>query len=358
MASLDSRLSAYNQKPSLHKAQLSSLAVSPYTHTVQRYSEHPITGKRFELNPILHFDFTHSWTSSKILFFDIETTGLGFNENTFAFLIGCAHYQHDSSVAIFTSFFCESPADEISALKAFHAYSLGFDVLVSFNGKSFDIPLLMNRMRRNDLTLHFDHLHHVDFYHLIRRIFPEKPSRLIDAESRLLNFSRTNDISGAQVAQSYFEYVRFGNSTLRQKMLDHNLYDIATLVSLAGCIDEVYLRAHKNEFSWAYKIYLDKSIDPDQKRNLLFSKSASFQYDQRDYYIMGEIYQREKQFRKAIRLFCRSYRAGRELSLVKICSILKSRLRRARMAQSLAQWGLKSGTEKLQLKLLPFVKGA
>jgi len=162
------------------------------------------------------------------LFLDIETTGLG---NTPVFLIGTMECESDGFV--FKQYFARDYSEEASILSAF-AERIGHTrVLVTFNGKSFDMPYLQNRAVATAIELPHPK-HHVDLLHEARRAFGRTlPNhKLQTLEQIVCGRYREDDIPGAEIPAAYHEFVRTGNARKIGLILQHNLYDLLTMADL------------------------------------------------------------------------------------------------------------------------------
>ncbi len=348
---LKDRLKAY-QKTSTGKLTATPSIVAERHHTLLKtlYTEHPVSRAELKLPDPVRRDFARSVPVPELLFFDLETTGLGSSEQVYPFLIGAAR-QNDTGTGLYT-WFADTPAGEEEILAQFVQMASG-RVLVSFNGKSFDLPLVIRRCEKYGIRHNLAQAQHIDLFHTIRRIFPEKPARLTDAESRLLHFTRNDDISGAAVAQAYFEYLRFGKSELRNAILRHNESDVLSLVSLLGKVSGAFDAARSGSKSWAYKIHRDRSASLSQKKRLLEEKPWS-ELDARDLHALGLIYRREKNLRRASRAFAAAYRRGYPQAIVDAVRCLCKLPGRKKSALALARYGLAREDEPIQTKLIPY----
>jgi len=348
---LKDRLKAY-QKNTTGNATARPRGGTERHHTLltKLYKEHPVSREELKLPDPVARDFAHEVAVSELLFFDLETTGLGSSEQVYPFLIGAA--QPSNAGTELHTWFADTPAGEEAILAQFVQMASG-RVLVSFNGKSFDLPLVIRRCEKYGIRHDLARALHIDLFHTIRRIFPEKPARLTDAETRLLQFSRSDDISGAQIAQAYFEYLRFGKSDLRTAILRHNECDVLSLVSLLGRVSAAFEAARSGSRSWAYKIHRDKSASLKQKKQLLEAKPWH-EIDGRDLHILGAIYRREKNLHRASRTFLASYRRGYPLAIVDAVRCLSRLPGRAKSARALARYGLAREDERIQTRLVPY----
>jgi uncharacterized protein YprB with RNaseH-like and TPR domain len=164
------------------------------------------------------------------LYFDTETTGLAGGSGTLAFLLGSARLMAKSIELeqwLITRF-----AAEPAMLTAF-ANHLNPDCrLISYNGKRYDLPLLLTRYRLQALLPPFNDLPHLDLLHPVRRLFGRRwpDCRLMTLEQRLLGLSRRNDLPGAEAPAAWFDYVRQGDGDRLIRVVEHNRQDILSLV--------------------------------------------------------------------------------------------------------------------------------
>lgn len=343
MASLDARLNAYRSKSKGSKARHNS-AIEIIQKT---YSAHPLTKTPIDLGAYVRLNFRDETIRENLLFFDLESTGLGSSEQVYPFLIGICSQATGPTL---TQFYATTPADEPEVLAEFIRFAQG-KTLVSFNGKSFDLPLIMRRAEKYNLTHDLRHAKHIDLYHLIRRIYPEKPARLIDAETRLLGFARQNDIGGAEVAQAYFESLRFGEKGFKEKILSHNAWDVLTLLALMRRVSDAFTQAREGNADWAYKIHRDKSAEKAEQKQLL---TQTTNRDARDEFALGQIYRTEKRYRRAVRHFCLSYRTGYAPAIVDAVRALR-RLKKPALAGKLAGWAMRREDERVQRRLIAYL---
>jgi uncharacterized protein YprB with RNaseH-like and TPR domain len=169
----------------------------------------------------------------QIAFLDTETSGLAGGTGTFAFLVGLGCYTPTGFDVV--QFFMRDPSQEQAMLAALSEWLTPFLVLVTFNGKSFDLPLLNTRYTLNGLTSPFTQFTHIDLLHLARRLWRDRlPSRALgDLEREFAGFSRDQDeVPGYLIPQYYFEYLRTKDARPLGGVLYHNVVDIASLAAL------------------------------------------------------------------------------------------------------------------------------
>jgi uncharacterized protein len=166
------------------------------------------------------------------LFLDTETTGLAGGTGTLPFLIGVGGLSADGSFWM-EQLFLSRPGLERPLLARLRELLDQCSLLVTFNGKSFDWPLLRTRYVMNRLPPP-PQRPHLDLLYTSRRVFGDRlPShRLTEVERTILGFHRRGDISGAEVPERYFRFLRHGRTQEIAPILEHNVLDIAALAAL------------------------------------------------------------------------------------------------------------------------------
>lgn len=166
-------------------------------------------------------------------FIDTETTGLAGGSGTYAFLVGAGRFEGDGFRL--TQFFMRDPADEPALLEALEAFLAPCEALVSFNGKSYDLPLLQARYITNGTPFPWPDTAHLDLLHLARRLWRQRlPSRALGyLEEHVLGQTRTGeDTPGWMIPQLYFDYLRSGDARPLKGVFYHNAMDILSLAVL------------------------------------------------------------------------------------------------------------------------------
>ncbi len=178
----------------------------------------------------------------KWLFLDTETTGLSGGTGTYAFLVGLAWW--DAGGLQVEQLFLRDFSEEISLLQELSLRIAERPVLVTFNGKSFDWPLLQSRftMTRKiaipKLTAHLDLLHPARALWKLRL----NSVRLVELERHVLDpdrlgWHREDDIPSSQIPQYYFDYLRGGTADPLAGVAKHNAMDLRGLAALYGKIN-------------------------------------------------------------------------------------------------------------------------
>jgi uncharacterized protein YprB with RNaseH-like and TPR domain len=178
--------------------------------------------------------------AEQLVFLDTETTGLAGGTGTVAFLLGVGRI--DGNELRLRQFFLTGFRGEAALLQEAAAWTAGRPYLVTFNGKSFDVPLLTTRYRLARLQDPFAALHHVDLFHPTRRAFSSQwpDCRLQTAEKRLLGFQRVHDLPAHLVPETWFAFVRRGTTHRLPALLAHNRWDLVSLVALLPALTEAF----------------------------------------------------------------------------------------------------------------------
>ena len=164
-----------------------------------------------------------------VMFLDLETTGLGSSP---LFLIGTMVWADDCLLV--RQYFARDYSQERAAVSMFLQAMAGKTLLVSFNGKSFDLPYVRVRAAATGLAFNIQAAH-MDLLHISRRAWGHSLSdcRLQTLERIICGRLRTGDIPGNLIPQAYHDYVRTGNATQMADCLRHNMLDLVTLADLA-----------------------------------------------------------------------------------------------------------------------------
>jgi uncharacterized protein len=170
------------------------------------------------------------------LFLDTETTGLAGGSGTYAFLVGIAWWG-DGGLEI-EQFFLRDYSEERSMLFALGERIAERPVLVTFNGKSFDWPLLETRYRMNRKISVPTLRAHLDFLHPARTLWRLRLGsvRLSELERHVLGWDRGADLLSGLIPQIYFDYLRGGPPERLVPVLNHNQMDLRGLAALSDRI--------------------------------------------------------------------------------------------------------------------------
>jgi uncharacterized protein YprB with RNaseH-like and TPR domain len=168
-----------------------------------------------------------------LLFFDLETTGLSGGAGTHAFLVGCGWFD-DGGGFVTRQYLLAQFAGERALLTSVAEEFGRAGALVSFNGKSFDAPVLETRYLFHRLAWGGAHLPHVDVLHPARRFWKEDECSLMALERQVLGATRTGDVSGFEIPDRYFRFVRTGGAQPLAAVFEHNRLDLLSLAGLTA----------------------------------------------------------------------------------------------------------------------------
>jgi len=168
----------------------------------------------------------------QLVYLDAETTGLAGGTGTLSFLIGIGAVE--GSQFVIRQFFLRDYPEEKAALAAVAEALEPFQGIVTFNGKTFDIPLLETRYALARMKSPFSRLVHLDALHPARRLWRLRleSCRLTDLEGAILGIAREGDVEGSEIPEIYFDYLRTGNAQGLQPVFYHNALDVVTLAAL------------------------------------------------------------------------------------------------------------------------------
>lgn len=175
----------------------------------------------------------------KLLYLDTETTGLSAGAGTVPFLIGLAWFEPDSSMLVMEQLLLRQLGEETPMLERLAERVARASAFVTYNGKSFDLPLLRSRFVMNRLPP-LPAIPHLDLVHVARRLHKHRVRELTlgNVESEVLGFQRTADISGGEVCSRYTHFLRTGDARALDAVIDHNEWDVVAMAALAGLYGE------------------------------------------------------------------------------------------------------------------------
>jgi uncharacterized protein YprB with RNaseH-like and TPR domain len=171
---------------------------------------------------------------STALFIDLETTGLSGGSGVIPFNVGMGYYRDDKFIV--GQYFLGELAEEERMIQELVEFfkEMDFQSVVTYNGKSFDIPLLETRFILQRQPFVLSELPHLDFLFPARRLWSHKYEncRLFHLALNVVQTGRTEDIPSAEIPWRYFQYLQTGNYDLIEPILYHNQEDILSLLGL------------------------------------------------------------------------------------------------------------------------------
>jgi len=176
-----------------------------------------------------------------LLFLDLETTGLFTGAGTQAFLVGCAAIDGDSIRV--RQFLMPGFEHERAVLAALASWAATHGALVTYNGKTFDVPLIETRFLFHRVPFPMAATPHLDMLHAARRLWRGRPTTagpdpdesscsLSVLEKHLAGLHRVGDVPGFEIPSRYFQFVRDGDARPLEAVLEHNRLDLISLAAV------------------------------------------------------------------------------------------------------------------------------
>ncbi len=209
----------------------------------------PFSGMEIRLPLLSHNRLSGPINLHDILIFDLETTGLAGGAGTFPFLIGLGVFEEDG-IRIFQYFLPEYGREIIAYLDLVKNFSSKAHLL-TYNGKSFDYPLIKNRFILNRIDNPFISFQHIDLLHYARRLWRSQLPNcsLSTVEQEIFRFHRYGDIEGWLIPQAYFDFLQTGSVDQMQKIIRHNQQDILSLGRLIIYMHQIELQNAESQIS-------------------------------------------------------------------------------------------------------------
>lgn len=169
----------------------------------------------------------------RAVFLDVESTGLGAGAGTYAFLVGLARLTPEG--VLLRQHFLRAPEHEAAWAHLLEGDLADCPLLVTFNGRSFDVPLLHTRFILQRRSLPILAAPHLDLMRPARRLWRHRLAScsLVSLEENLLALPRIGDIPGREIPGIYLEYLRTGCAEPLLPVVRHNALDVLSMISLA-----------------------------------------------------------------------------------------------------------------------------
>src|SRR5215831_19136694 len=169
---------------------------------------------------------------NRIVFLDTETTGMHGGTGMCPFLVGLGYFEEDDFQMV--QFFIRDFDEEPSMLLALGELLSRFELVITYNGAAFDIPLLETRFTLARLENPFAAMPHFDLLFTARKLWRNGHGscRLAALERELVAFMRGPDVPGALIPRAYFDYLQRRPSVVLKSVFTHNAYDVISLAAL------------------------------------------------------------------------------------------------------------------------------
>ena len=205
--------------------------------------------------------------SPKTVFIDLETTGLSGGAGTLAFLVGCGYFDLDAFQV--RQFLLTSHAGERALLAAVADFFDEADLIVTYNGKTFDVPVMETRWMFHRMEMPLDGVPHFDMLHPARRLWKNRAGdgyedagcRLSTLERTLFDVQRVGDVPGFDIPGRFFGFVRSGDPRPLEPVLEHNRIDLVSLAALTAHAVRLTQRGHEACRDCAEALALGKVLE-------------------------------------------------------------------------------------------------
>jgi uncharacterized protein len=179
---------------------------------------------------------------TRLLFLDLETTGLFSGAGTQAFLIGCAAV--DGTSIRVRQFLLPGFEHERALLSELQAWAKSYGALCTYNGRTFDVPLIETRFMFHRVPCPLDGVPHLDMLHPARRMWRQRPltmgtpdpddssCSLAVLEKQIAGLHRVGDVPGYEIPSRFFKFVRTGDARPLEAVMEHNRLDLISLAAL------------------------------------------------------------------------------------------------------------------------------
>jgi uncharacterized protein YprB with RNaseH-like and TPR domain len=180
-------------------------------------------------------------TADRTLFIDLETTGLSGGAGTVAFLVGCGWF--DMGAFQVRQFLLTSYSAERALLSAVADCLDATSLLVSYNGKTFDVPVMETRWMFHRMPMPLESVRHFDMLHPARRLWRSRANgsgeadggcRLSTLERILCDVNRVADVPALEIPARYFRFLRTGDARPLEPVLEHNRIDLVSLAAVTA----------------------------------------------------------------------------------------------------------------------------
>jgi len=178
----------------------------------------------------------------RLLFLDLETTGLFSGAGTQAFLIGCAAI--DGTSIRVRQFLLPGFEHERALLNEMQEWAKAHGAICTYNGRTFDVPLLETRFLFHRVPCPLDAVPHLDMLHPARRMWRQRPltmgtpdpddssCSLSVLEKQIAGLHRVGNVPGYEIPSRFFTFVRTGDARPLEAVLEHNRLDLVSLAAL------------------------------------------------------------------------------------------------------------------------------
>jgi hypothetical protein len=283
---------------------------------------------------------------SKFAFLDTETSGISGGTGTYAFLVGAARFVEGKFVL--QQFFMRDPAEEPALLEGLAHFLAPCEALVTFNGKSFDAPLLVTRYSLHRIPIPFKGYAHLDLLPLARRLWRDRlPSRALKyLEEHVLGFSRSSDeVPGYEIPWLYFDYLRTGNAQPLEGVFYHNAMDVVAMSALLHRVSKMISNPYEGnvehglDFIALGKLFED--LDHLDEAARLYERGLEFGLEEADFGVavkrLSILQKKRGDMDQAVRLWERAAQQGHIYAHIELAKYYEHKMRDAKSSMKWAK---------------------
>ena len=295
---------------------------------------------------------------TKYAFLDTETSGVSGGTGTYAFLVGIARFIDDQFVL--RQFFMRDPAEEPALLEGIAKFIAPCKSLVTFNGKSFDAPLLSTRYRLHQIPIPYQEYSHLDLLPLARRLWRDRlESRALKyLEEHVLGLKRSSEeVPGYEIPWLYFDYLRTGDARPLGGVFYHNAMDVVAMAALLAHMNDMLENPfdgkvqHGLDFIALGKLFEDLGHWDEAAR--LFERGRESQLNEADFGLavkrLSILQKKRGDINEAIRLWERAAERGHLYAFIELA---KHYEHKERDVKSALKW-TKSALQQVEKINLP-----
>jgi uncharacterized protein YprB with RNaseH-like and TPR domain len=298
----------------------------------------------------------------KFAFLDTETSGMAGGTGTYAFLVGAARFINGKFNL--QQFFLRDPSEEPAMLEALIQFLAPCEALVTFNGKSFDAPLLVTRYSLHGIPIPFKNFAHLDLLPLARRLWRDRlPSRALKyLEEHVLGFTRTSDeVPGYEIPWLYFDYLRTGDARPLGGVFYHNAMDVVAMAALLAHVSELLADPysgrveHGLDFIALGKLYEDLGHWDDAAR--LFERGLELGLTETDFGVavkrLSILQKKRGDVNQALRLWEEAAKKGHIYAHIEMAKYYEHKMREI---QTSLQWARSARNEVERANLPAYIR--
>lgn len=286
----------------------------------------------------------HHVEPEELLFLDTETTGLSHGAGTVAFLVGVGIIR-DGALTV-TQYLMRDYDEEAFVLRHVWEHLRKCGVLVTYNGRSFDMPLLDTRFVMQRMRVDTASIPHADLLHTARRVWKLRLRRcnLGTLEELIFHEPRENDLPGAEVPQRYFDYLKSKDFSLLEDILQHNAQDIASLARLlfvlGGVHDDPLSAEHLQDIYSLGRVFEKRG--QQEKARMCYRAADAGSMSALSRARLADNLRREKQPQEAAALYEKmiASRQGGAKPYIALSKLLEHRLKVPQAALEIARRGM------------------